>query len=820
MTIGYDIQEIAQMIEPISTSIVYPDRIAQLLIDSRKSVPSQSVLFFALKGERHDGHQYIDDLIKSGIRNFVVSDEKYISDKANFILCQDTLRALQRLAQLHRKKFNYPVLGITGSNGKTTVKEWLSQLISTDKQIIRSPKSYNSQVGVPLSIWQLSDNDELAIIEAGISLPGEMEKLNSIIQPEWGILTNIGEAHGENFENDLHKTKEKLKLFQGAKILFCNENYSSVASQEFKGKIISYGKTSDNYLQILSIQPNDKSTSISGKVQEEEYVIHIPFTDKASIENACICWIILAWLGYTPNTIKERMKWLQPIAMRLELKQGVYNCSILNDSYNSDFGSLKIALEFLSQQKQSSRKTIILSDILENKKDQKELYEKVAEEINQYSIHRFIGIGEHISKYKHLFQSKETFFFNTTNHFLNEFNLEQFQNEIILLKGARKYSFEKINKALQQKSHETVLEISLDALEHNLNYFKSKLKPNVSLMCMVKAFSYGAGSYEIANLLEFHRVNYLGVAYADEGFELRKNGISLPIMVMSPQRRAFSNMIEKRLEPEIHNFGLLKDFINELNLFSESKKPYPIHLKLDTGMHRLGFEPNDIPELLSLLQKESANVKVKSVFSHLAASDEAAHDNFTQTQIEQFGKMSQTIIDSLEYPIIRHILNSGGIQRFPDAQFDMVRLGVGLYGIGVNDDEQKKLIPVSRFKSTIAQIKEIKKGESIGYGRKGIAQEKTRIATIMIGYADGLSRALSNGNGVLYVKNQPAPIIGNVCMDLCMIDITNIDAKPGDEVIVFDQNHPVSELASKLNTIPYEIMTSISSRVKRIYYQE
>lgn len=820
---GYHMSQIAHFTNGQFIQNDNDDIIIHISIDSRKTFSKSSTLFFALVGERNDGHEFIDTLIENGIKNFIISDSSFVQNrKANFILVKDTLVALQKLATEHRSSFSYPVLGITGSNGKTAVKEWLAQLLSSDRQIIRSPKSYNSQVGVPLSIWQMTQNDELAIIEAGISQPGEMPKLANIIQPNWGILTNIGEAHSVNFSSNQEKLNEKLELFREAEIVFSRDKYLSLENlkkKDFKGKLVLFGNSDGCFLQILEVKKIGKSTSIQGHVRNESYSIEIPFTDQASIENACICWTVMAWMQYSPETIQERMLWLHPIAMRLELKEGIHQTTLINDTYNSDIGSLEIALDFLSQQKQHQKKSLILSDILQSKNEDKNLYQAVADAVNQRNIYRLIGIGPKIKQFEGLFELENKSFYSNTAEYLENFDFSTLNNETILIKGARHYSFEKISKRLQNKTHQTVLEISLNAIEHNLNYFKSKLQPGVRLMCMVKAFSYGSGSFEIANLLQFHNVNYLGVAYSDEGLELRKNGINLPIMVMSPDQRSFGQMILQRLEPEVHNFDLLSTFLDELDQH-KLKKPYPIHLKIDTGMHRLGFEQKDMNQLISILKSNRDKIKIQSIFSHLAASDESTHDEFTQHQIQLFENISQQITQEFDYEIIRHIANSAGIQRFPNAQFDMVRLGIGLYGVGVNSNEQKKLQSVSRFVSSISEIRKIKKGDSIGYSRKGKAEKDTTIATVMLGYADGLSRALSNGVGKLYVHHQPAPIIGNVCMDMCMIDVSGIDAKIGDEVVVFDQNHPIDQLAQTLNTIPYEIMTSISSRVKRIYFQE
>jgi len=802
--------------------------VKNLLIDSRKLSNAETSLFFAIKGERHDGHTYVKELFEKGVLNFVVSvlpdnHDKY--DSANFILVENTLLALQVLCAHHRNHFHIPIIGITGSNGKTVVKEWLFQLMREDKNIVRSPKSFNSQVGVPLSVWQINEEHNLGIFEAGISQPNEMSALQNIIQPTIGLITNIGQAHDENFENQNQKVKEKLKLFNQAEVLVYCKDYLSVHSQltedkKFQDvKLITWSKKNRADLLVGRITKTSSDTEIQAVYKNDFIRITIPFTDEASIENAIHCWLVMLYLGYENSLIADRMKFLSPVAMRLELKEGINNCSIINDSYNSDLGSLSIALDFLNQQKQHPKKTVVLSDILQSGRNEEALYKEVAELIHKKGIHRLVGIGEAIARQANAFDV-EKHFYKSTSEFLSQFNNSFFRDETILLKGARTFGFEAISKVIQQKAHETVLEINLNAIVHNLNYFRSKIKANTKIMAMVKAFSYGSGSFEIANILQFHRVDYLAVAYADEGVELRKAGITMPIMVMNPEEQSYDAMIQYNLEPEIYSFRVL-------NLFEETLKrsdrtnmqPIPIHIKLDTGMHRLGFEENDINELIVRI-KNNKHLVVKSIFSHLAASDEPEHDDFTWHQIKKFNAMSEQIKSHFSQHIDKHILNSAGISRFPDAQFDMVRLGIGLYGIGANAQEQLQLQNVSTLKTSISQIKNIPANETIGYSRKGIAIKDMKIATVPIGYADGLSRKLSNGAGKMIVKGQQAPIIGNVCMDMCMIDITGIKANENDEVIVFGDSLPITEVAKDVGTIPYEILTNVSRRVKRIYYQE
>ncbi len=802
--------------------------IKNLLIDSRNLSNAETSLFFAIKGEHHDGHAYLFDLYEKGVRHFVVSSlpqNQHIFNDSIFLLVTDTLLALQALCTFHRKQFKIPVIGITGSNGKTIIKEWLYQLMREDKNIVRSPKSFNSQVGVPLSVWQMTEENNLGIFEAGISKTQEMNLLEKIIQPTIGLITNIGQAHDENFENQNQKVNEKLKLFIHSEVLIYCKDYLLVhneitVNKAFRElKVFTWSRKLRADLLIGRITKSSADTEIQGVYKNDFVQITIPFTDEASIENAIHCWAMLLYLGYENTLIAERMRFLSPIAMRLELKEGINNCSIINDSYNSDLGSLAIALDFLNQQKQHPKKTLILSDILQSGRNEETLYKEVAELIHKKGISRLIGIGKGISNQAKQFNVEKTFY-KSTEDFLKQFNNSFFREETILLKGARAFGFEAISKIIQQKAHETVLEINLNAIVHNLNYFRSKIKSDTKIMAMVKAFSYGSGSFEIANILQFHRVGFLAVAYADEGIELRKAGITMPIMVMNPEEQSYDAMIQYNLEPEIYSFRVF-------NLFEETLKrsehdhthPVPIHIKLDTGMHRLGFDEAEVNELIVRI-KNNKYLMIKSVFSHLAAADEAEHDDFTRNQIKKFNEMSEKIRSHFTYPIMKHLLNSAGITRFPEAQFDMVRLGIGLYGIGVNVQEQTQLQNVSTLKTSISQIKNIPANETIGYSRRGLAIRDMQIATVPIGYADGLSRKLSGGKGKMFVKGKLAPIIGNVCMDMCMIDITDINANENDEVIVFGEAYPITEVAKDVGTIPYEILTSVSRRVKRVYFQE
>ncbi len=807
--------------------------VAHLLTDSRKLSSPADTLFFAISGNRLDGHNYIEELYKKGVRAFVMSKEIAFDnlDGASVLLVTDAIEALQKVAAHHRARFECPVIGITGSNGKTIVKEWLYQLLHEDCNIVRSPKSYNSQIGVPLSVWQMNETNTLAVFEAGISEPAEMDKLEKIIHPNIGIFTNIGDAHNEGFLNIKHKTKEKLQLFKHSDVLiYCKDHahingaIAEVNSVNNRIKTFSWSSNADADVKITSVMQANNNTFISYFYNHRAFDFEIPFSDKASVENAIHCAAAMLYLGIEPSVIALRMKSLSRIAMRLEMKDGINNCILINDSYNSDFGSIRIAIDFLSQQNRHAKRTIILSDILQTGEGEIELYERIAKIIEHSGIQRFIGVGAALMRQKRLFEKNiglESSFFVDTETFLKNFDSSTFNNEAILLKGARKFRFEIISKLLEKKAHETVLEINLNAIAHNLKSYQNAVKPGTKIMCMVKAFAYGSGSYEVANVLQFNRADYLAVAYTDEGIELRRNGIHLPIMVMNPEQRSFEAMIAHKLEPDLYNHRIFDSFIETLNLVqANGGEPFPIHIELETGMHRLGFEADDIP---LLIQKLTANnsVRVASVFSHLAASENEQEDSYTKNQIAIFEAYSSQIIKALDDKPLRHILNSTGITRHGDAQYDMVRLGIGLYGIDDSAVLQKKLLPVSTLKTTISQIKHLKKGDTVGYGRIGKVDKDTSIATVAIGYADGLSRRLNNGVGSMMVRGKSVPIIGNVCMDMTMLNITDIaDVVEGDEVIVFGENPSILNIAKAAETIPYEILTGISQRVKRIYFEE
>lgn len=801
--------------------------INHILIDSRKLINPAQTIFFALKTESNDGHKYLAELYNKGVVNFVVSSDKelnFLKGKANVFFVDDTLKALQKLGAAHRAHFKMPVTAITGSNGKTIVKEWLFQLMSPDKKIVRSPKSYNSQIGVPLSVWQINSSDELALFEAGISKPDEMEALRNILEPEVGIFTNIGHAHDENFISMAQKIGEKLKLFTKVDTLIYCADYSDIQEKIIKSELqkninfFTWSRKKGSTLYIKNITKAEKCTFIEGVYNKQSLKIDIPFTDNASVENAVHCWCFMLYMGYPNDTIAPRMSRLAPVAMRLEIKEGVNGSTIINDAYNSDINSLAIALDLLKQQQQHKIKTLILSDILQSGKPEAELYEEVAALVEEKKIDKLIGVGKSISRQSHLFKDNATFFY-TTHDFIKGFSFSELQKEAILLKGAREFEFEKIVAFLQQKTHKTTLEINLNAIRHNLNFFKSKLAPHVKVMAMVKAFSYGTGSYEIANVLQYNRVDYLGVAFSDEGKALRKAGIALPIMVMSPDETGFDDMIKYNLEPEIYSFRILELFLEALQR-NESDKSYTVHIKLDTGMHRLGFVNEEVEKLGETLKTLQSKIRVGSVFTHLAASDMPEEDAFTHKQLQFYVAMCDKLKAFVKTPFMKHVVNSAGILRFPEYHFDMVRLGIGLYGIAFSPEHQKHLENVSTMRTSVSQIKKIPAKETVGYNRSGYAHKEMQLATVPVGYADGLSRTLGNGVGTMKINGQPASIFGNVCMDMCMLDISRFDVLEGQEVIVFDDAASIKKLAKDMNTIPYEVLTSFSRRVKRVYFHE
>ena len=786
-------------------------RIDDLIIDSRKAIVSEGSIFFAINGTHHDGHAYIDSLYKNGIRQFVIENTMNMANygDANFIQVSSSIDALQKIAARHRRNFSIPVIGITGSNGKTTVKEWLYQLLSKHHTVVKNPGSYNSQIGVPLSVWQMQPYHTLGIFEAGISQPGEMQRLEQIIKPTIGVFTTLGTAHDENFQSAEQKIEEKIKLFSHAEMVICCADHAQVVNQLRAAgiQLFTWGFSASADVRVVK---KDEGFSVTRK--DKSFNISLPFSDVASVENALHCLTILLYLSTDIDTIRQGLNSLRSVPMRLELKEGVNQNQLIDDAYNNDLGGLQISLDLLVNQNQKAKKTLILSDILQSGMNENQLTDRIAQLVNTSGISKFIGIGKTLSKYKEKIKSAAQFY-HSTEEFLSAFNPDSFNQEIILVKGARTFEFERIIKRLQRRVHGTVMEVDLSALVHNLNYFKSKLKPTTKLMVMVKALAYGSGSIEVANVLQYHKTDYLGVAYADEGVELRKNNIHIPVMVMNPTEEGFHSMINFNLEPELYSVKILTAFISFLN-----GRKWNVHLKIDTGMHRLGFDESEVTELINLL-RTNPNIQVASIFTHLSGSDEARLDGFSRQQIESFKRIATQISKAIGYAPILHALNTPGILRFPEFQFDMVRLGIGLYGVDPTD-EKHALKPVNALKTLISQVRTIKAGETIGYGRKGKAINDMRIGTIAIGYADGFSRAFSAGVGEVLVNGKRAQVVGNVCMDMTMVDLTGIEAQEGDEVIIFGPGLSVDEVAGKINTIPYEILTNTSERVKRVFVTE
>lgn len=830
---AYPIQNIANIIDA-DAAIINNAVIAHLLIDSRKIVFPGTSLFFALSGPRRDGHQFIREVYERGVRNFIVKKGVTISSftDANILQVTDVLAALQKLAAFHRSQFTIPVIGITGSNGKTIVKEWLYQLLQKDHNIVRSPRSYNSQVGVPLSVWQMHTEHTLGIFEAGISTVDEMNRLATVIQPTIGVFTNLADAHNEGFENNRQKALEKASLFrQVMSMVFCKDALQPYLLPASADKTLfsahtdffSWSREGDAILCILSEEKKQNQTLVTASYQNTTIAVTIPFTDTVSIDNAITCWCVLLQMRYEPSVISERILQLEPVEMRMQLKKGINNCYLLNDSYSNDTASLDLAIDYLQQQAGNHRTTLVLSDILQSGQNEELLYRTIVQQLMLRGIDRLLGIGPALYRHSFLLTSISSSklnvsFYNSTDDFLHQISTQQFKDEYILLKGARVFEFERISNLLEQKVHQTVMEINLSAMIHNLKAYQKHLKPATKMMAMVKAFSYGSGSAEIARVLQFHKLDYLAVAYADEGVELRKAGISLPIMVMNADEAGFDALVTYALEPEIYSFPMYTAF--HAYLKQQGIQQFPVHIKFDTGMNRLGFEIA-AADTLALSLKTNHTMAVKSVFSHLAASESPEHDAFTRQQVSLFEDACTAMHKGLGYTFIKHIANSAAIFRNPAYQFDMVRLGIGLYGVDSAAGKNLSLETVATLKSTIAQIRKVKAGDTVGYSRKGKVTRDSLIATVRIGYADGFGRKLGNGVGYMLLNKALVPVIGNVCMDMTMIDITDVpDVKEGDTVEIFGKNLPVQQLAAWADSIAYEIMTGISQRVKRVYSEE
>ena len=794
--------------------------VTHLAIDSRKPAPAEGALFIALHGDRHDGHRYIAALVERGVRCFLVNrlPDAALLQNAHFVQVIDTRDALQRIAGWHRAQFHAPVVGITGSNGKTVVKEWLFQLLRGTEHIVRSPGSWNSQVGVPLSVWEMGPEHTLGLFEAGISKPGEMEKLRAVIRPTIGVFTNVGPAHGENFHDDSAKALEKAKLFADVSALVYCADHSTVRDAIHahglaqRTKLLGWSRERIDWLHVVREEALVDRTRITVLHADAHFTFEIPFIDHASVENALHCVALLLHLGHTPAWIAERTPHIAPVSMRLEVLDGVHGMTLINDAYSNDVASLAIALERSEAMAGGRPRAVVLSDILESGDAPALLYQRVAEQLRNAGTSTVLVVGPKSSEHSALFPGT-VHMFSDTDDLIARFDPATLKGAVVLVKGARAFTLERLVDRWQHKLHGTVLEIDLEATRHNLNHYRALLAPGTKVMAMVKAFGYGSGALELARLFAHERVDYLGVAYADEGIELRQNGIHLPILVMNPEPVPFETLSRFNLEAEVYDRRSMEDAI----AFSRERPDAPsIHVKLDTGMHRLGFTEDELSELLGLLRK-APHLRVASILSHLAASDSAQHDAFTREQLAAFTRMANAITDVLGYKPLWHVANTGAIARLPEAHFDMVRLGIGLHGIGTNERETASLRHTTTLRSPIAHLKRIVGGESVGYNRSWVAQGERTIATLPIGYADGLSRRLSNGVGRVWIHGHAAPIVGTVCMDMCMVDVTDIACAVGDMAVVFDPAHPISEVAQAMGTISYEVLTSISQRVKRVY---
>ena len=827
----YSVSQIATLIgaRRIGTS---ESNISFLLTDSRSLSFPEETLFFALRSKRNDGHRYIEELYNRGVRNFVVesiTEAHQALEGVNFLIVKDTLAALQRLAERHRDEFDIPVVGITGSNGKTVVKEWLYQLLMPSMHVTRSPRSYNSQIGVPLSVWMLNEDSAVGLFEAGISQPDEMRRLADIIQPTIGIFTCLGQAHQENFHSMEEKCREKFELFRDCEALIYSEDndivFRVLRKSDFKGKKLSWSmndRSATFYVSSVETVPTDgnaeSATHITYIYEGKEGSYTIPYISEAAIENSVTCAVAALHLGLSREELAERMMLLEPVAMRLEVKEGRNGCTLINDSYNSDLASLDIALDFMHRRPdhKGRKRTLILSDIEQSGIAEKELYRQVSDLIVSRGVEKFIGIGESLKANANLIKVDNSSFYGDTASFIDSNDFAMLHDEVILIKGARRFSFDSITEQLVEKVHETTLEVNLSAVVANLNWYRQQMKAGTKLVCMIKADGYGAGAVEIAKTLQDHRVDYLAVAVADEGVALRKAGITANIMVMNPEMTAFKTMFDYDLEPEVYSFRLLDALRHAAR--KEGITGWPIHIKLDTGMRRLGFDPiDDMPRLIDYLKNQNA-LTPRSVFSHFVGSDDDGFDDYSAHQYELYTKGADALQSAFSHHIIRHICNSAGIEHFPQRQMDMCRLGIGLYGI--NPRTNDIINNVSSLKTTILQLRHVKAGESIGYSRRTILDRDSLIAAIPIGYADGLNRHLGNRKGYCLVNGEKAEYVGNICMDVCMIDVTDISCKEGDSVEIFGNKLPVTVLSDKLDTIPYEVLTGISNRVKRVYFEE
>lgn len=825
---NYSIEKITQFINAER----YGDAAASisfLLTDSRSLCFPEETLFFALRSDRNDGHHYIPELYRRGVRNFVVENVpdnfSTLYKHANFLKVSNTLVALQQLTTHHRKAFDIPVVGITGSNGKTMVKEWLSQLLSYDRNVTRSPKSYNSQTGVPLSVWLLNESSQIGLIEAGISKVGEMQALHDIILPTVGVLTSLGAAHQENFSSLEEKCNEKLLLFKGTQALVYQLDdkiaAKCITAAHYDGQLLAWSEHDTTAaFYVNSIEKHETTSTINYIWQQTTQGSYtLPFIDDASISDSITCAVVALHFGVQPDVLAQRMAVLEPVAMRLEVKEGQHGCTLINDSYNSDINSLDIALDFMNRRPDQKRRerTLILSDIYQSGETEQQLYADVAALVKERGVKKFIGIGTALGRQKQAFEGLETkYFFDNINDFIGSKVFKSLHDEVILLKGARSFGFDKLTELLVKKVHETVLEVNLNAVVDNLNWYRSFLKPETKLVCMIKADAYGAGAVEIAKTLQEHRVDYLAVAVADEGATLRRNGITGNIMIMNPEMSSFKTLFDYDLEPEVYSFRLLDALIKAAE--KEGITGYPVHIKLDTGMHRLGFNPRtDIDQIIEKLHHQNALIP-RSVFSHFVGSDSNDFDSFSARQFALFNEGSKKLQAAFSHRILRHMDNSAGIEHFPERQLDMCRLGLGLYGI--NPRNNAIMNNVSTLKTTILQLRNVPAGETVGYSRRGIIEKDSVIGAIPIGYADGLNRRLGNRNCYCLVNGKRAYYIGNICMDVALIDVTGIDCEEGDSVEIFGDHLPVTVLSDAMGTIPYEVLTTVSNRVKRVYFQD
>ena len=819
--VTYTIGEIAAHIGA-AIDLVDDFPIRYLQTDSRRIFSPSETLFFALAGPRRSGEDYIQELSKRGVKAFVVQENYSAEVISEIVLLRvpDVRKALQVLAAFHRSLFNIPVIGITGSNGKTIVKEWLYQLMQSDQVIVRSPRSYNSQIGVPLSVWQMNRQHTLGIFEAGISTTQEMLPLQQIIQPTIGIFTNLSDAHSEGFANRQQKLLEKAHLFTGVNTLVyaLDEVGFTLSVSQQNARVFTWSRKQPASLQIQSEQVQAGQTNISATFQQENISITIPFTDQISINNALTCWLTLVAFGYSVKEATSRLLMLQPLDMRMQLVKGILGCTLINDSYSNVETALALAIDYQMKQAGELTPLVILSDIPAPESPDAALYRRVATMMQEKGIREMIGIGSRIAQQAAAFRDAfhSASFYPDTDAFLAQLPVKDFQNRIILLKGARVFTFERIVQQLELKTHQTALSINLSALARNVQKHQSILQPSTKMMVVLKAFGYGTGSAEIAKLLAHHQVDYLAVAYVDEGIELRKAGISLPIMVMNAEESAWDALIQYQLEPEIYSFYFLNRFLPFLS--KQGLENFPVHLKVNTGMNRLGFNPDELPALCSVLM-QNHQIRIQTVFSHLIASENPTARSVTDRQLQIFITCCNQLANALSYSFIRHIANSAAIQMHPETQLDMVRLGMGMYGS--NQHGTLALEPVATLTSTIAQIRKVPAGETVGYGLEAVMEKDTTIAIVNIGYADGYPRSLGMGNGEMWVGNQRAKLVGHVCMDMAMIDVTGIpDVLPGITVEVFGGKIPIAELASRAGTIPYEIMTGISQRVKRVFWEE